>query len=135
MAFDEVSQLGKHQTHVLEILDTITAAFEFLGRMADKAIFTGDVAIAFDFHNVAGRQLTWPGDVTFLTDKVKGSNWCQDESFTIEKVLQVNELRENRRTVALDAAFEIYSRFQWNEPLKDELESMQMQKFGPPRRS
>jgi hypothetical protein len=56
MALDRFLQLGERQTHVLEILDITTAAFEFIGRMADRRIFSGSAAISFEFQDVEGRQ-------------------------------------------------------------------------------
>lgn len=101
MALDRVQQRGERQTHVLEILDITTAAFEFIGR----------------------------------TDGVGANAWCQDESFTIDRLFAANDLRDNRRTLAMDTTIEIYSRFGWNDPPKSQLEALQRQRFGPPRRS
>ena len=65
-----------------------------------------------------------------------GANaWCQDESFTIDRLFASNDLRDNRRSLAMDTTIEIYSRFGWNDPPKSQLEALQRQKFGPPRRS
>jgi hypothetical protein len=135
MALDRVLQLGERQTHVLEILDITTAAFEFIGRMADRQIFSGRVAISFEFQDVEGRQLTWPQDVTYSVDGVSANAWCQDESFTIDKLFAANDLRENRRSLAMDMIIEIYLRFGWNDPPRVAFESLQSQRFGPPRRS
>jgi hypothetical protein len=100
--------------------------------MADKQIFSDRVAISFEFLNVEGRELTWPGDG--LTDRITDNSWCEDEAFTTDKVFEADEFRQNRRSLALDAALEIFSRFGWKKPLKEDLESTQRQRFGPPRR-
>jgi hypothetical protein len=135
MALDRVLQLGEKRTHVLEIFDIVTAAFEFIGRMADRKIFSGRVAISFEFQGVEGRQLTWPADYSFSVDKVGGNAWCQDEFFTVEMHFPADEFANNRRALALDAAVNIYSHFGWTDPPIDEPEALQRERFGPPRRS
>lgn len=121
------------RTHVLEILNTTTAAFEFIGRMADRKIFSGRLAIAFQFHKVEGQQLTWPKDVSQLDDFVdRHSSWCQDESFTIDNPYSDSDLIGRRRELALDAALKIYSKFGWTDPPVEELRKMQQEKFGSP---
>ena len=44
IALDRVLPLGK-RTHVLEILEVLTALYEFTARMADQKILTGDIGI------------------------------------------------------------------------------------------
>ena len=83
MALDEIQQLGE-RTHVLEILDTTTAVFEFIGRMADRKVFTGRVAIEFELNQVPSRQLTWPMDALMASDRVSDTAWCQDKSIRID---------------------------------------------------
>jgi hypothetical protein len=131
MALDQISQLGD-RTHVLEVLDTTTAVFEFVGRMADRKIFNGRVAIAFELNKVAGRQLTWPQDILRMDDRVDDDAWCQEESIAIDHFFTASDLIEHRRALALDAALEIYSRFGWNDPPKKELQEAQQQRFGQP---
>ena len=131
MALDAIPQLGD-RTHVLEVLDTTTALFEFIGRMADRKTFAGRAAISFELKNVAGRQLTWPQDILRMEDRVDTNAWSQDDSITIDNFYSASDLIQGRRTLALDAAFEIYSRFGWNDPPKKELEEAQQKRFGLP---
>ena len=56
LALDQNRFLGT-RTHVFEILDTVTAVFEFLGRMADRNVLTDPIAITIDYKNVDGWQL------------------------------------------------------------------------------
>jgi hypothetical protein len=131
MALDQIPQLGD-RTHALEILDTTTAVFEFVGRMADRKIFTGRVAIAFDLKNIAGRQLTWPQDILRMSDRVDDNAWCQEEAIAIDSYYDAQSMVEERRKLALDVALQIYSRFGWNDPPQKELEEAQQKRFGPP---
>jgi len=123
MALDRVPQLGK-RTHVLEILDVITALYEFTARMADRKVFTKNVGIAVEFQGVDGRELVWPGEVNI-------NGWCQEENIGIDTVYTGEELRAGRRTLALDAALSIYAQFGWDNPPKDKLADEQRRRFGP----
>lgn len=123
MALDRMPQLGK-RTHVLEVLDVITALYEFTARMADRKVFTKNVGIAVELQGVDGRELVWPGDVN-----IKG--WCQEENIGIETIYTEEELRAGRRTLALDAALSIYAQFGWDNPPKDKLADVQRRRFGP----
>jgi hypothetical protein len=134
MAFDDIPQLGE-RIHVLEILDMTTALFEFVGRMAERDIFTGRMAIAFELKKIAGRQLTWPGQFPGDPDFVGEHAWSQDDSFAIDKLYTTRELLDRRRILAFDAAVQIYSQFGWNDIPTEELRSLQHQRFGPPRTS
>jgi len=134
LALDQISQLGG-RTCVFEILDTTTAVFEFVGRMADREIFAGRVAIAFDFKNIAGRQLTWPQDSLGMSDRVDKSKWCQHGTIAFDRYYDARSMIEERRKLALDAALQIYSQFGWSDPPKKELEEAQRDRFGPPLRS
>jgi hypothetical protein len=131
MALDEIPQLGD-RTHVLEILDTTTALLEFVGRMADHKVFSDRVVVTFELKKVAGRQLKWPQDFLHTEDRVNDQAWSQDESIAIEKLFSSDDLIKRRRSLALDAAIEIYSRFGWNDPPKKDLEAKQRERFGPP---
>lgn len=130
MALDQIPQLGE-RIHILEILDTTTAVFEFVGRMADHKIFADRVAIAFELKNVAGRQLTWPQDILRMSDRVNDNAWCQDETVGVDSYYDSNAMIEDRRKLALGVALQIYSRFGWNDPPKKELEEAQQRRFGP----
>lgn len=132
LALDEMPILSG-KTHVLEILDIVTAVFEFFGRIADRKLFTGRAGICFEFHNVEGRQLTWPKDHAGLDDFVdRRSAWCQGAAFTIDTPYTAEALISQRRELSLAAALSIYSKFGWSDPPLDELRKMQEEKFGPP---
>lgn len=124
MAFDRVKPLGK-LIHVLEILDVSTAVYEFVARMVDERIFSNFVGITFDLIGVGGRKLSWRDDLKF-----KG--WCQDRDFTVYNTYTADELSEQSRKLALDAALTIYAHFGWDHPVRGELEAAQIQRFGPP---
>jgi hypothetical protein len=128
---DQVLLLGD-RTHVLEILDTTTAVFEFVGRMADRRIFKDRVAIAFELKNVAGRQLTWPQDISQMSNRVGDNTWCQEESILIDGSYDASAMIDDRRRLALDVALQVYSRFGWDDPQGKELEDAQQKRFGDP---
>lgn len=132
LALDDMPALSS-KTHALEILNTTTALFEFIGRMADSKIISGRAAISFVFHKVEGRQLTWPKDVSKRDDFVDGrSCWCQEETFTVDNPYSSGDLIDRRRELALEAALQIYSLFGWSDPPVEELRKEQNAKFGPP---
>jgi hypothetical protein len=130
MALDKVPVLGD-RTHVLEILDTTTAVFEFVGRMADREIFKDRVAIAFELKDIGGRQLTWPQD-SWRSNRVGDNTWCQEESILIDGSYDASAMIDDRRRLALDVALQVYSRFGWNDPQRKELEDAQQKRFGDP---
>jgi pyrimidine deaminase RibD-like protein len=127
--FDEIPQLGD-RIHVLEILDTVTAAFEFAARMADFGVLSSKAAIMFELQGVAGRSLTWPQDLLGDTDAVGRNCWCQEESVSVERRFATDELRARRRGLALEVALGIYTRFGWIELPIQQLESAQHRRFG-----
>lgn len=132
LALDQMPALDT-RTHVLEILNTTTALFDFISRMADSKIISGRAAISFDFYKVEGRQLTWPKDASQMDDFVdKRTSWCQLEAFAIDNTYSSTELIDRRRELALQAALMIYSKFGWNDPPVEELRKMQREKFGLP---
>jgi hypothetical protein len=133
-ALDEVPQLGD-RTHALEILEMTTAVFEFVGRMIDRHIIAGRVAIAFELFGVGGRQLIWPRDIFHNSDRVSADAWCRDDSITIDKLFDTGVLSNSRRDLALNTALDIYSQFGWEDPPKQELEDEQQNRFGLPIRS
>ena len=128
-SFDEIAQLGD-KIHVLEILDTTTAAFEFASRMARKGTLSPEALVAFELRRIAGRQLTWPQDVFGDIDAVPRNCWCQDETLSIEKQVTVSELKTRKRKVALEVAVEIYAKFGWSAPPVHLLKSEQTKRFG-----
>jgi hypothetical protein len=132
LALDEMPAISG-RTHVLEILNTTTALFEFIGRMADGRIISGRTGISFEFHNVEGRQLTWPKDPSQQDDFVdRRSSWCQEGAFNIDNPYSSADLIKRRRDLAMEVALMIYSKFGWNDPPLEELRKAQQEKFGPP---
>ena len=127
--FDEIAQLGD-RIHVLEILDTVTAAFEFASRMADVGVFSPKAAVTFEMHGVAGRSLTWPKDLLGDTDAVGRNCWCQEESVTVERRVSPDELRAQTREIAFEVALEIYTKFGWIELPMQQLWDAQNRRFG-----
>ena len=115
MALDRVPQLGKRM-HVLEILDVITALYEFTARMADQKVFTNHVGVAVELQRVDSRELVWPGEVNI-------DGWCQEENIGIDTIYAAEELQAGRRALALDAALSIYAQFGWDDPPKEKLAS------------
>lgn len=128
-AFDEIPQLGD-RVHVLEILDTASAAFEFAARMAKQNVLSPEAVVAFELHGLDGRLLTWPRDPLGSVDAVRRDCWCQDESFAVTKQANVAEFETRRRNFALETAFEIYQKFGWLDPPRDILADEQRKRFG-----
>jgi hypothetical protein len=128
-AFDEIRQLAD-RVHVLEILDTATAAFEFAARMANRGVLSPEAEITFTVHGLDGRGLAWPQDVFGGRDAVQQECWCADESFSLSRIVPAAQLEARRREIALDAALEIYSRFAWSDPPKERLVDAQRKRFG-----
>jgi TIR domain len=128
-AFDEIPQLGD-RVHVLGILDTATAAFEFAARMAQRSVVSPEAVITFELYGVDGRVLTWPQDHLGDIDAVGRECWCQDEGFSPTRRATVAELEEGRRDLALEVALEIYSKFRWLDPPRDRLADDQHKRFG-----
>ncbi len=122
IALDRVLPLGK-RTHVLEILDVLTALYEFTARMADHKILTGHIGIAAELLSVAGRQLAW-------RDELNLNGWSQEDTIGIDNIYTAEELRNGRRTLALEAAISIYAQFGWDNPPREELAAAQRQRFG-----
>lgn len=119
-AFDEIPQLGD-RVHVLEILDTATGAVELAGRMARRGVFSPKVAITFSLSGIDGRELTWPEDILNYRNVVPSGCWCQDEDFSVQRVVAPNDLETSGRELALGVALEIYSKFGWPDPPRPRL--------------
>jgi TIR domain len=133
MALDHVMQLKARHTHILEILDIVTAVYEFIGRMAMDKVFSGQVVMSFEFVGVAGQQLTWPIDYTQDIDGVAPRSWYQEDSFSVHAATSADELIRNRRESALNTAIEIFAHFGWSDPPKEGLAAKQHDRFGQPR--
>jgi uncharacterized caspase-like protein len=121
MALDRVLPLGK-RTHVFEILDVLTAHYEFTARMADHKILNGHIGIAVELYGVAERQLAWREDLNL-------NGWCQQDTIGIDNTYTAEQLRNGRRTLALEAAISIYAQFGWDDPPREELAAVQRQHF------
>jgi hypothetical protein len=129
LGLEEIPQLGD-RVHVLEILDTVTSAFEFAARMADQSVLSPRAVITFELSGVAGRGLTWPQDFLGDTDRVERNCWCQEETVSAERRVTTDELKVQRRELALQVALEIYAKFGWTELPMQELWREQNKRFG-----
>jgi hypothetical protein len=128
-AFDEIPQLGR-RVHVLEILDTATAVFEFAARMAERSFLSPDAVITFELYGLDGRPLTWPQDIWAYTDAVGRDCWCRDENLEVTRVAATADLQERRRELAREVALEIYSAFGWSDPPIKRLADEQQKRFA-----
>lgn len=123
---DEIPQIGD-RVHVLEILDTVTASFEFAARMTDRGVLSPRAAITVELHGVAGRSLTWPRDI--YIEAIEGNCWCQEETVSAERRISTDELRTQVQGLAFDVVLEIYSKFNWTQPPVEKLKSAQRDRF------
>jgi hypothetical protein len=128
-AFDEIPQLGDG-VHVLEILDTTTAAFELAARMAHQGVLSLQAAVTFELNRVAGRGLTWPQDILGDSNAVGPNCWCQNDEVSVNRMMATDELETRRRELALEAALEVYSNFCWSDPPRKRLSDEQYRGFG-----
>ena len=128
-AFDEIPQLAG-RVHVLEILDTATAAFEFGARMAQQGVLSPEAVLTFELYGLAGRPVTWPQDFFGEIENVGPQCWCQDENICVTRQAATPELQARRREIALDVALEIYSAFGWSDPPRNRLVEEQRKRFA-----
>ena len=129
VAFDERPQLPG-RVHALQILDTVTAVFEFAARMAQRNILSPEAKVTFDLCGVDGLGLSWPKDVFGGSNEVGQNCWSQDESFTETRLETPANLKARKRGLALEVALQIYSRFGWLNPPTQCLEEEQNRRFG-----
>jgi len=132
-AFDEVLVL-RDRFHILDILDTVTGAFEFAARMAGRGILSPQAAISFDLSGVAGRSLAWPLDALGDNDVVGQNCWCQDEEISIARRVNTVDLQARPREMALEVGLDIYSSFGWADAPREHLTELQNQRFGPAKK-
>jgi len=125
-----LSEILKDSIHVLEILTTVTAAFEVAAEMAQQGVLSSDAAITFDLCEIDGRRLSQPLDL--LNDALGGKFWCQDPNITVERPIDA-EIQALRREIALGVALEIYSMFGWLDAPEASFAKEQLQRFGPIR--
>jgi len=130
LALDQQAQLGE-RTHVLEILDRVTAAYECLSAMVKEGTLSDKGALSFSFYGVDGRQLTWPKDNPGYQNHV-GSNWSQDDNFEIRRIVNADRLASERWDFALETAMSIYAAFGWSDPPENLLKSEQARRSGRP---
>ena len=128
-AFNQIPELGD-RVHALEILDIVSAVFEFAAQMAHRGVLSPAAKITFELRQVDGRRLTWPQDVFLDNDAVKQNCWCQNEMVSVNRFVDIDELQAGRRELALEVAVEIYSSFGWSDPPRDRLASEQERRFG-----
>lgn len=125
-ALDKIPDLGD-RVHVLEILDTVTGAFEFAARMAERGLLSPKAAITVDLIGVDGRSLTWPQDRLGDANAIPANSWCQEDSVRVQMLLDPKELQTQRREFALAAADSIYAKFGWPNPPRAALVAAQGQ--------
>lgn len=125
-AIDEIQALDT-KIHVHEILDTVTAAFEFLARMAERALLAPAAVIRFDLYGVDGRALTWPDGPS---DVRLQNCWSQLDAMTIEKSIVSSEAENRKRVLALEVACEIFANFGWENPPETVLREDQERRIG-----
>jgi hypothetical protein len=126
-AFDEIPALGE-RIHVFEILDTVTGVFEFAAAMARSGILAPEAAISFELHNVAGCELTWPQENGGL-DGIRSKTWCEEERIILTRQLDPEDLKMQKRKLALEVATEIYNKYGWLDPPTPRLTDEQRQRF------
>ena len=129
LALDHQVQLGD-RTHVLEILDRVTVAYEIVAIMARDGIVSGKTLLSFSFHKVDGRQLTWPQDAIGDINLIDSNSWSEDDAFEIRRVVDSGRRVPEGRALALETSIAIYSKFRWFDPPRDLLKSTQMSRFG-----
>ena len=124
----ENRQLGD-KIHVLEILDTVTAAFELAARMADRGVLSPDAVVGFEMRGIEGLRLTWPQDIFHDKDLVPGNCWCQESA--VDRAIRATDcqLKTRRRELALDMSREIYAVFGWPDVDQDRIKREQAARF------
>jgi serine/threonine protein kinase len=128
-AFDEIAELGDH-IHVLEIVDTVTGAFELAARLAQRGVLVPKAQLKFELYGVSARRLTWPLDVFGKVDAIKDEVWAQEDNFSVIKEETSADLETHRRELALQTAIEIFADFGWSNPPIDKLAQEQQERFG-----
>ncbi|HXM23122.1 MAG TPA: hypothetical protein VN948_17830 [Terriglobales bacterium] len=98
--------------------------------MADQNVLSPQAVITFELHEVAGCSLTWPQDFLGDTDAVERNCWCQEETVSAERRVTTDELKAQRRELALQVASEIYAKFGWTELPMQDLWREQNKRFG-----
>lgn len=128
-AFDEIKDLG-NRIHVLEIIDTVTGAFELAARLAKRGVLSPDAQLKFELRGIAGRALTWPVSNVGTADALEKDFWSQDEDFTVVRQESVLDLQTRGRELALETSIEILAKFGWLNPPRDQLAEEQRKRFS-----
>jgi len=128
-AFDEINDLGD-RIHVLEIVDTVTGAFELAARLARRGVLSPDAQLKFEVYGVDGRALTWPISRVGTSDALEQDFWSQDEDFTVDRQESAIDLQARGRELALDASIAIFAKFGWSNPPRDQLAEEQRKRFS-----
>jgi hypothetical protein len=116
--------------HVLEILDTVTQAFEFAARLARQVSLQGIMAITIDLQDVDGLALMWPADNFGLQNLAPSNCWSQDKHLNATRTIVVGELTARKRELALDVVIEIFSQFSWPAAPRDKFDALQSERFA-----
>jgi hypothetical protein len=124
----ESRQLGD-RIHVLEILDTVTAAFELAARMADRGVLSPDAVVGFELRGIEGLGLTWPQDIFHDKDVVPRNCWCQESA--VDRAIRAtdSQLKTRRRELARDMSHQIYAVFGWSDVDQDRIKREQAARF------
>ena len=98
--------------------------------MADRGFLSPGAVITFELAGVGGISLTWPQDSLGDVDAVSPKCWCQDDGIMAERRVTTDELKAQKRELALQLALEIYTKFGWMELPVQRLEDEQKRTFG-----
>jgi hypothetical protein len=127
-AFEEIKDLG-NRVHVLEIIDTVTGAFELAARLAKRGVLSPDAQLKFELHGVDGLALTWSVSNVGTADSLEKDFWSEEEQFTVVRQESATDLQARSRELALDASIAIFAKFGWSNPPRDPLAEEQRKRF------
>jgi len=114
----------------LEIVDTVTGAYELAARLAMRDVLAPEAQLKFELYGVPGRTLTWPLDVFGTTNAIDRNLWAQDDSLAVVKQETATDLQTRACELALDTAVEIFSDFGWSDAPKNALAGEQLKRFS-----
>jgi len=114
--------------HVLEILDTVTQVFELAARLVKNVGLQGAMTITIDLLNVDGLALMWPGDG--YQNLAPSGCWSQDTHVNATRTIAAGELKARKRQLALDVVMEIFSKFSWPDPPRQQFDAKQSERFS-----
>ena len=87
------------------------------------------MAITIDLLNVDGLALMWPGDSLGLHNLAPSNCWSQDKHLNASGAVTSDDLKSRKRDPALDVVMDIFSKFNWPEPPRDEFAALQSERF------